>query len=99
MNDHDHVSVRHGDGSCTCGACKQRVRLEGPSALGYAAAVAGALMCVAGFPMLAVLPPVNMTLVPPMFFVVATLVGYAGGDLGADRKCPACRRYLVFARG
>ncbi len=97
MSDHDHVSVRHGDGSCTCGACKERVRPRGRGPLGYVAAAAAAGMVCLGYPLIAVMPPVNMMMVPPTFFVVASLVGYASDQLLADPRCPACGRYMVFA--
>jgi hypothetical protein len=98
MSDDEFLTLRHDDGTCTCGACKQRVRpLGGPTPLGIASALAAVAMCVAGMPLIAVLPPVNMMLVPPTFFIVASLVGGAGGGLGNPRRCPKCSKYLVFS--
>jgi hypothetical protein len=103
MTDYDVLSIRHDDGTCTCGACKERVKPSGGATpLGYASALGALAMCLAGMPLIAVLPPINMMLVPPTFFVVASLIGGAGGGLGNPARCPRCSKYLVFtapARG
>lgn len=97
MREYDLLSVRHGDGTCTCGVCKERMRpLGGTTPLGVAAMIATVVMCLAGMPLIAVLPPLNMMLIPPTFFVVASLVGGAGNHLGQPLRCARCAKYLVF---
>lgn len=97
MREYDLLSVRHDDGTCTCGACKQRMRpTGGTTAFGIVATCAAVAMCLVGMPLIAVLPPLNMMLIPPTFFVVASLVGGAGNHVASPMRCTRCSKYLVF---
>lgn len=89
-------TTRHGDGTCTCGACGAKVRPAARDPLGYVAFAAALGMSFMALPVIAVLPPINMMLVPPTFLLITGLWGFSTEALWGDRRCPECRRALVF---
>lgn len=89
-------TTRNPDGTCTCGACREAVRPPPRDPLGYVAFAAALVTAFVMLPLLAVLPPANMMLVPPTFLIIVNLWGFSTEALWGDRKCPACRRALVF---
>ncbi len=97
-SDDAHFSTRNADGTVTCGACRERVRPRGPDPLAYLAAPAAIGLTFVGLPLIAVLPPLNMMLVPPTFLVIAGIWGFTSHELFDDKPCPACRRALVFKK-
>jgi hypothetical protein len=90
-----HISTVHGDGTCTCACCGQRVKLNRPSPVWYLGLVLIAAMVCLAFPLLAVMPPANMAMVPVMFFLVSSVVGFVSNGLGEDARCSHCKKYLV----
>jgi len=89
-------TTRNPDGTCTCGACREAVRPAPRDPLGYAAFAAALGMSFVALPVIAVLPPINMMLVPPTFLLITNLWGFSTEALWGDRRCPSCRRALVF---
>ena len=89
-------TTRNPDGTCTCGACRASVRPAPRDPLGYAAFAAALGMSFVALPVIAVLPPINMMLVPPTFLLISNLWGFSTEALWGDRRCPSCRRALVF---
>ena len=89
-------TIRHDDGACTCGACHLRVRPAPREALGYVSFAAALGMTFVALPFVAVLPPLNMMMVPPLVLIIVNLWGHSTRALWGDRHCPACRKALVF---
>lgn len=97
--DDSHFSTRNSDGTVTCGACRERVRPRSPDPIAYLAFPAALGLTFIGMPLIAVLPPINMMLVPPTFLIVAGIWGYTSSELFDPKPCPKCARMLVFKRG
>ena len=79
--DDAYFSTRNADGTVTCGACHERVHPRGPDPIAYLAFPAALGLTFVGMPLIAVLPPINMMLVPPTFLLVAgiwVITGYDG---------------------
>ena len=91
-------TTRHNDGTCTCGACREKVRPAPREALGYVTFIAAIGMTFVALPLVAVLPPLNMMLVPPLFLTIVNLWGHSTHALWGDRYCPSCSKALVFKR-
>jgi hypothetical protein len=88
---HDHHATGY------CNACRTAVVPRRNSPLWYAAAVLALFVYIPMMAFVAILPPINMMLIPPLFLTVIGLAGPLGEKLDRDPRCPACNKVTVAA--
>lgn len=82
----------------TCAACGVLARPVKNSPLWWLAAAPTYALLALGLALAAVSPPLNLVLVPCLFFVNASLVSFFAEKLAREARCPACGRVHAPAR-
>jgi hypothetical protein len=88
-----HSTHRHD--AVTCPGCQATVTPVRSSRLWWIPTIMAWGFIMTAGPLVAVMPPLNLVLIPVVFFMGASMLGYLGDKTSPEARCPACRKILV----
>lgn len=93
---HVETGRAHRDSSnCACSACGARVTPLRGSRLWWVPTIASFFVFAFAGSLSAVIPPLNLVLVPVVFLAGAQAVGFFSRKVTGDQHCPACGKFYV----